>query len=173
MTESRCKVPAGTTRSMARQGTRSIGIGVVGAMLVLAAIAGGCDGHPTTITGTIGAPRPGNPGTTGSGTTSASRDSRLAGRSWSRTVLLQDNAGAVHSSRTTWHFGADGIATRSVVATNLTFGIAHQVVTLARWRTQGGTVVLDYLPDGSGSAVFEYSFQGTALILGGLGFEQQ
>jgi hypothetical protein len=136
-------------------------------------LAAGCDGEPTTITGTIGAPRPVNPGTTGSGTTSGARDSRLVGRLWSRVVFLQDNSGAVHSSRTTWQFGADGIATRSVVAANLTFGAVDQVVTFARWRTQGGVLVLDYLPEGSGSARFEYAFQGTTLILGGLGFEQQ
>jgi len=125
-----------------------------------------------TITGTIGAPRPVNPGTTGTGTTGGSIDSRLVGR-WSRTVLLQDDVGAVHASRTTWRFGADAMATRSVVATNLTFGLIDSVVTPARWRTEGGAVVFTYLPEGRGTARFDYFLQGTTLILGGLGFERQ
>ena len=166
------KTQAGAVRSPIYRRTGSPRVRTALALVVLAWLAAGCDGERTTITGTIGAPRPVNPGTTGSGTTAGTRDSRLVGKSWSRVVLLQDNAGVVHSSRTTWHFGADGIATRSVVAANLTFGMVDQVVTFARWRTQGATIVLDYLPEGSGSARFEYFFQGTTLILGGLGFEQ-
>jgi hypothetical protein len=173
MTELRPTIPRDPTSITATRRPRSTRIGFGVALIVLASLAAACDGDRTTITGTIGAPRPVNPGTTGSGTTSATRDSRLVGRSWSRVIFLQDNTGAVHSSRTTWHFGADGIATRSVVAANLSFGAADQVVTLARWRTQGGVLIVDYLPEGSGSARFEYSFQGTTLILGGLGFALQ
>ena len=133
----------------------------------------GCQGERTTITGTIGAPRPGNPGTSGtSGSPGGSLDSRLVGR-WSRTVLFQDNVGAVHASRTSWRFGADAIAARAVVATNLTFGMVDSVVTFARWRTEGGTVVFTYLPEGTGTARFDYFLQGSTLILGGLGFDRQ
>jgi hypothetical protein len=142
------------------------------ALLVIALVAIGCQGERTTITGTIGAPRPPNPGTSGTGTPSSSIDSRLVGR-WSRTVLFQDDVGAVHASRTTWRFGADAMATRAVVATNLTFGMVDSVVTLARWRTEGGAVVFTYLPEGRGTARFDYFLQGTTLILGGLGFERQ
>ena len=131
-----------------------------------------CDGNPVAVIGTIGAPRPGNPGTSGTGTSGSSIDSRLVG-GWSRTLLFQDDVGAVHASRTTWRFGADAMATRAVVATNLTFGLVDSVVTLARWRTEGGAVVFTYLPEGRGTARFDYVFQGTTLILGGLGFERQ
>ena len=144
----------------------------VSTLLVIALVAIGCQGERTTITGTIGAPRPPNPGTSGTGTPSSSIDSRLVGR-WSRTVLFQDDVGAVHASRTTWRFGADAMATRAVVATNLTFGMVDSVVTLARWRTEGGAVVFTYLPEGRGTARFDYFLQGTTLILGGLGFERQ
>ena len=130
-----------------------------------------CDGDPVAITGTVGAPRPGNPGTSGTGTAGAI-DSRLVG-GWSRTLLFQDNLGAVHASRTTWRFGADRIATRAVVASNLTFGIVDSVVVAARWRTEGATVVLTFLPEGSGTARFDYLIQGTTLIMGGIGFERQ
>ena len=131
-----------------------------------------CDGNPVAVIGTLGAPRPGNPGTSGTGTAGSSIDARLVG-GWSRTLLFQDEVGAVHASRTTWRFGADAMATRAVVATNLTFGLVDSVVTVARWRTEGGAVVFTWLPEGRGSARFDYVLQGTTLILGGLGFERQ
>lgn len=139
----------------------------------IALVAGlwACDGERVAITGTIGAPRPGSGGTAGGGGT-ATLDSRLVGQ-WSRTVLFQDNIGAVHASRTTWRFASGGTATRAVVASNLTFGMVDSVVTGARWRTEGGAVVLTYLPEGSGSATFAYFFQGSTLILGGAAFERQ
>jgi hypothetical protein len=142
--------------------------------LLLAALLAGCQGDPVTITGTVGAPRPGNPGTTGSGSqaTVGVIDPRIVGR-WSRTILLQDDIGAVHASRTTWTFSGDATASRAVVATNLTFGIRDSVVTFARWRTESGAVVITYLPAGSGSARFDYFLQGATLVLGGIGFERQ
>lgn len=158
-----------TERGEARSRAVSLRHGLGAALLVVAI---GCQGEPTTITGTIGAPRPGNPGTSGTGTTGGALDSRLVGR-WSRTVLFQDVVGAVHASRTSWRFGADAMATRAVVASNLTFGMVDSVVTFARWRTEGGAVVFTYLPEGSGTARFDYLLQGTTLILGGLGFQRQ
>jgi hypothetical protein len=141
-------------------------------IVIVAALTAACAGEPTTITGTIGAPRPPNPGTSGSGSTASSLDSRLVGR-WSRTLIFQDNVGAVHASRTSWRFGADAMATRAVVATNLTFGMVDSVVTYARWRTEGSSVVLTYLPEGRGTVRFDYLLQGSTLILGGIGFERQ
>ena len=143
-----------------------------GALCALLVVATACDGERTTITGTIGAPRPSNPATAGTGSSSSALDSRLVGR-WSRTLLFQDQSGAVHASRTTWRFGSDAIATRSVVASNLTFGMVDSVVTFARWRTEGAVVVLTYLPDGSGSVRFDYLLQGATLFLGGIGFDRQ
>ena len=140
--------------------------------LLIAIVAASCDGERTTITGTIGAPRPSNPVTGGTGTTTSPLDPRLLGR-WSSTVLFQDGIGAIHASRTTWRFGADAIATRAVVASNLTFGMVDSVVTFARWRSDGGAVTLTYLPEGTGTARFDYLLQGTTLILGGIGFERQ
>jgi hypothetical protein len=165
-------VPLGARRTAVRRRTRLVRFGLGAAWLASAAFATGCSGEPTTITGTIGAPRPVNPGTSGSGAPTGSLDTRLIGR-WSRTVLFQDNLGAVHASRTSWRFGADAIATRAVVASNLTFGIVDSVVTVARWRTEGSAVVVTYLPEGTGSARFDYLLQGTTLILGGLGFQRQ
>ena len=134
-------------------------------------LATACDGERATITGTIGAPRPSNPAT-GGGSSSGSLDSRLIGQ-WSRTLVFQDQSGAVHASRTTWRFGSDAMATRSVVASNLSFGMVDSVVTFARWRTEGAAVVVSYLPDGSGSARFDYLLQGATLFLGGIGFTRQ
>ena len=155
-------------RDPARRGAR------VRLALLTALVVAGCQGEPVTITGPIGAPRPGTPGTsgTGTGTAGSSIDSRLVG-TWSRTLLFQDNVGAIHGSRTTWRFRGDAFATRSVVASNLTFGMVDSVVTAARWHTEGATVVLVYLPEGHGSARFDYQFVGSTLILGGIGFDRQ
>ena len=142
------------------------------ATCLVVAVLTACDGEPVTITGNGGAARPTNPGTSGTGTNSTRGDSRLLG-AWSRTVLIQDNSGAVHASRTTWRFEPNASATRSVVASNLTFGIMDSVVTAARWHTEGAAIALTYLPEGTGSARFDYFFQGTTLILGGIGFERQ
>ena len=145
--------------------------GAVAAALAIV-LLNGCGGEPVTITGTGGSVRPTNPGTSGTGTTSSRGDSRLLG-AWSRTVFIPDNTGAVHSSRTTWRYSANAAATRSVVANNLTFGLMDSVITAARWHTEGASVVLTYLPEGTGTARFDYFFQGTTLILGGIGFERQ
>ena len=152
----------------------SPGRGAGRSVLLAALIVAGCQGDPVTITGPIGAPRPRNPGTSGTGTTATGSaiDPRLVG-TWSRTLLFQDNVGAIHGSRTTWRFGSDAVATRSVVASNLTFGMVDSVVTAARWHIEGATVVLVYLPEGHGSARFDYQLQGSTLFLGGIGFERQ
>ena len=137
---------------------------------VVVLLAVGC-GERASFTGTAGAVRNGT-GTATSGTSSAGLDPRLVGH-WSRTVLLQDNTGAVHASRTSWRFGSDALATRAVVASNLTFGFVDSLVTRARWRVDGGQVVISYLPAGSGDARFDYRFQGATLILGGIPFDRQ
>jgi hypothetical protein len=165
--------PTRSARSAPRAPLVSVRRQAAALIAVVALTISGCDGNPVAVTGSIGAPRPGNTGTSGTGTTTGgSIDSRLVGR-WSRTVLLQDATGAVHASRTSWRFDASALATRAVVASNLTFGMVDSVVTRARWRTEGGAVVITYLPEGSGSARFDYLLQGTTLILGGISFERQ
>jgi len=141
-------------------------------MLTLFLMAG-C-GERIDITGTSGTTRPRSGVGTGTGATpgTGTVDARLVGR-WSRTVLLQDNSGSVHASRTTWRFGSDASATRAVVASNLTFGLVDSVVTQGRWRVQNGGLIVTYLPAGSGEARFDYLLQGPTLFLGGLAFDRQ
>lgn len=134
----------------------------------LALIVAGC-GERTDLTGTSRASRPGTTSTSGS---SSAVDTRLVGR-WSRTLLLQDAGGSIHASRTTWRFGADASASRSVVASNLTFGLVDSVVTSMRWRTEGRTVILTSVAPGVAETRFEYRFDGQALVLGGLAFDRQ
>jgi hypothetical protein len=47
------------------------------------------------------------------------------------------------------------------------------VVTRARWRIESGRLVVSFLPAGSGEARFDYLFQGSTLILGGIPFDRQ
>ena len=161
-----------TTSASGRSRCDRVRAALTTACLVASVVVAGCGGEPVTVTGTVGAPRPTNTGTSGTGSSTGVGDARLVG-AWSHTALVQDNLGAVHASRTTWRFGADAFATRSVVATNLTFGMVDSVVTAARWRVEGASVVITYLPEGRGSARFDYFFQGSTLILGGIGFERQ
>ena len=142
------------------------------ALALMGAIAiTGC-GERVDITGSGGSPRTGGRTATGGTSGSTATDQRLIGQ-WSRTVLFQDNSGAVQSSRTTWRFRSDASATRSVVASNLTFGFVDSVVTHARWRIQGGRLALSFLAPASGDVLFDYRFDGATLVLGGLPFERQ
>jgi hypothetical protein len=103
-------------------------------------------------------------GPPGSGNGPASRDAVLVG-SWWRIVLFTDDHGTSHASETTWQFAASGSATRTVVATNLTFGFFDTVVAQASWRTEGGDVVITYDSPGSGTARFAYRVRDDTLLL--------
>lgn len=140
-------------------------------LVLLAMIAlAGC-GERVDITGTAGGARTGT-GTSTGGTSGSGIDSRLVGQ-WSRTMLFQDQTGAVHASRTTWRFRADASATRAVVASNLTFGFVDSVVTYARWRVVGGRLALSFQPPAAGDLLFDYRFEGAVLHLGGIPFDRQ
>ena len=119
------------------------------------ALALACGGERSTrgITGP-----PGGPGG------QITRDAALVG-SWWRILLFTEDDGTTHASETTWRFDAGGGATRTVVATNLTYGWFDTVVTGARWRTEGGSVVIAYeTPDG-GTVRFAYRVSGDTLVL--------
>ena len=133
--------------------------------LIAAVGLSGC-GERIGVTGTAGAPR------SGTGTSGGSIDSRLVGQ-WSRTLVFQDNSGAIQASRTTWRFASDASATRAVVASNITFGFVDSVVTHAQWRIRGGRLAITFLPPASGEVLFDYRFDGARLLLGGLPFDRQ
>lgn len=131
-------------------------------------ILAGC-GERVDVTGSTGSAGS-RTGTTG--TSSGTTDARLVGQ-WSRSVLFQDAAGGVQSSRTTWRFGSAGSATRAVVTSNLTFGLVDSVVTPVRWRITGGRLALTFLPPASGDVLFDYRVDRETLILGGILFQRQ
>lgn len=126
------------------------------ALLVIASLASVISCGERSTRGFTGPP--------GSGGGPASRDAVLVG-SWWRIVLFTDDHGTSHASETTWQFAASGSATRTVVATNLTFGFFDTVVTQASWRTEGGEVVITYDSPGSGTARFAYSIRDDTLLL--------
>jgi hypothetical protein len=154
---------------MSRSGERLLALALATAFSVTA-----CE-ERVDITGTTGGRTGTNAGIgTGTGGTSGTgaTDARFVGQ-WSHTLLLQDNAGVLHASRTTWRFASNASASRAVVASNLTFGLVDSVVTRATWRIEGGRLAVSYLPAGSGEARFDYLFQGATLILGGIPFDRQ
>lgn len=92
----------------------------------------------------------------------------LVGR-WSRTVIFTAE-GEIQSSQTIWDFRADGTATRTVIATNHTEGIADQVVANARWHTTGEIVIITFTAPDAGTQQFTFGVSGSSLTLGGLTF---
>jgi hypothetical protein len=128
--------------------------GVVGALALLA-----CD----DVSARLG---PGiNIGTGGSG----SGRHALVGL-WTRVVVLTDNFGDTHSSRTTWEFRSDGSATRTVVAQNLSLGVSDVIIARATWRTEGSTLVITFQPPDAGTSRFFFAIFSDVLTLDGRDF---
>lgn len=121
------------------------------------------DGGAVQITGTSGA----RSGSTDDGGTTASA---LVGR-WSHQEIF-DALGQTHSSETIWDFAGNGTATRTVIATNLTGGIADAVVAHARWALQGSSIVITFLSPDSGTVIFRVRIVGSTLTLDGRDFRR-
>ncbi len=135
------------------------------AALLLAA----CGGDPTGFDGSGGGP------TIVVGGTPSALDRALVGR-WSRTVLTQLSAGLT-ASETRWTFHADGRVERRLVTSNLTLGLADQVVSLGTWAPAGDgtvTIVLDDAPATTLRLAYaiEPRVDGAVLVLGGVRYER-
>lgn len=89
---------------------------------------------------------------------------------WSRVTVLSDNAGNVHSARTTWEFRSDGSATRTLVTQNVSAGISDVVVAYASWHTEGSTLVIVFRAPDSGTSRFSFSLFSNVLSLDGRDF---
>ena len=86
---------------------------------------------------------------------------------WQRTIVFFDDFGFMHSSETTWTFETGGLASRSVVATNVTLGASDTVVTEARWRLDGTNLIIDFTAPSPGTITLEARVQGSSLFLAG------
>lgn len=137
---------------MASRAFRVRMVAVAITLLVVAACVGG-ERSTTGVTGPPGGP---------SGP--VERDAVLLG-SWWRILVFTDEDGTAHSSETIWRFDADGEASRTVVATNLTYGFFDTVVAGARWRTEGGDVVITFVAPNSGTVRFAYRVSADTLLL--------
>ncbi len=135
---------------------RTIGRGVLATLVVLCVGTAACVGGERSTVGMTGPP--------GSPSGPVERDALLLG-SWWRILVFTDDDGTAHSSETTWRFDADGDATRTVVATNLTHGFFDTVVAGARWRTEGGDVVITFVAPDSGTVRFAYRVTADTLLL--------
>ena len=105
----------------------------------------------------------------GSGTNTSTQHSALVGL-WTRVVVLTDNQGNEHSSRTTWEFRSDGSATRTLVTHNLSAGITDVLTSNASWHTEGSTVVIAFHAPDSGTSRFSFTVFGNVLTLDGRDF---
>lgn len=140
-------------------------LAIVAAALLLAA----CGGDPTGIERSSGGPI-----AVGGGTTRA-LDRSLVGR-WSRIVLTELSAGLT-ASETRWAFLADGRVERRLVTSNLTLGLADEVVSFGTWTTVGDGTVAIVIDGASGTTLrlayaVEPRVDGAVLVLGGLRYER-
>lgn len=140
------------------------GIRVLVCAMVIAAAAG-CGGERSQVGIT------GPPGST-QGPGPAERDGVLVG-SWWRIVLFTDDDGTAHASETTWRFTTDGAASRTVVASNLTYGFFDTVRADAQWYTEGGEVVITFIAPNSGTVRFAYRVSADTLMLDSRAFLRQ
>ena len=116
---------------------------------------GGATGSTVAATGAAGATR-------------GALDPALFG-AWRRTLYFEGTDGSTNSSETTWRFAPDGLATRTLVARNLSYGYADAVRAAATWRVEGGTVVIAFEPPDRGTVRFGYAVDrvgGDVLVLG-------
>ena len=89
---------------------------------------------------------------------------------WTRVVVISDNDGNAHSSRTTWEFRSDGTATRTLITQNVSAGISDVLTANASWRTEGSTLVITFRTPDSGTSRFGFSLFGNVLSLDGRDF---
>ncbi len=138
---------AGMTKSMSR------------ACLVMLLVLSltNCIGGYDRITGTTAY--------SGVGSSAGGIDAALVGR-WTRTTLLDDNSGFLHTSQLIWEFNSDGGARRIIITTNLTLGLSTTEIVPALWRAAGGAVEITLLSSNGGSLHFLYSAGLSTLSLG-------
>lgn len=89
---------------------------------------------------------------------------------WTRVVVVRDNSGNDHSSRTTWEFRSDGSATRTLITQNLSAGISDVLTANASWHTEGSTLVITFRSPDSGTSRFGFSVFSNVLTLDGRDF---
>ncbi len=85
---------------------------------------------------------------------------------WTSIVTFADAGGVVHQSETIWRFGSDSSATRTAIATNLTYGYYDVTITDARWRVLGQILEITYLEPRVSVARFDYRVDRTTLVIG-------
>ena len=126
-------------------------------------------GDPTGLDGATGEPL------LAGGVSRRTLDLALVGR-WQRVVVV-DAAAGLTASETRWTFLADGRVERRLITSNLTLGLADQIVSFGTWRTAGDGTVTIVLDDATGTTLrLAYAVaprvDGSQLTLGGLVFER-
>lgn len=106
----------------------------------------------------------------GTGTGSGSQQQNAVVGLWTRVVVITDNGGNAHSSRTTWEFRSDGSATRTLVTQNLSAGISDVISANATWHTEGSTLVITFRPPDAGTSRFFFAVFSNVLTLDGRDF---
>jgi hypothetical protein len=146
-------------RSVSAHRHARVRVAALGVALVLAASLFACNNVDMRI----------GPGIhIGTGTSSGQHNAIVG--LWTRVVVITDNDGNAHSSRTTWEFRSDGSATRTVVTQNLSAGISDVISANATWHTEGSSLVITFRAPDTGTSRFSFSVFGNVLILDGRDF---
>ncbi|HEU4631258.1 MAG TPA: hypothetical protein VFS08_16015 [Gemmatimonadaceae bacterium] len=107
----------------------------------------------------------------GGGATGAQAGDTSVVGTWNRTLVAVDETGDVTTSETTWTFAADGRATRRIVTSSLSLGLADQTLATGRWTTEGDELVVRFDPPTGGELRLPFQVRvqldGTLLVLGG------
>jgi len=151
-----CRGRVGGARGLARARVAALGVGLAVATLVM----GACNDVDMRF----------GPGVQiGTGTGSGAQHNAVVGI-WTRVIVITDNAGNAHSSRTTWQFRSDGSATRTLITQNLSAGISDVLSANASWRTEGSALVITFRPPDAGTSRFAFSVFSNVLTLDGRDF---
>jgi hypothetical protein len=91
---------------------------------------------------------------------------------WTREIVFFDDFGFANSSKTVWLFQPGGSATRSVVATTFTLGVADTIITQAAWEVQGTTVEIEFGEPTPGTITLDFRLEGDSLLLAGQSYQR-
>lgn len=139
-------------------------VGRLAAAALLAAGAAACDGVPTDVD--LGQRAGG-----GERQAESRLDTRLVG-TWTRIVFFGGGGGNTVTNETRFTFRGDGRFVRRQVTSDFTTGFGDEVVAQGTWRTQDGTLLLDFESPTLTGVQLPYQLQetidGTRLFLDGL-----
>ncbi len=149
-------------RDVGGRGSRRPGLGVLGALTLLA--LAGCSSSPLE-------PRIDQPGNNPSGISGGGATTTIVG-GWQNVVLIEV-PGDVQTWTTTWRFDAEGTCRQTVVVESLAEGFPRTTDRTCTFTISGSKITISYT--GGGDLTFDFSFAGFSpdmLVLDGFSYQR-